>query len=193
VKIGVLMLALGLAAVNLLRNTPRLQASRDRPILGAGAASLLRRLVGGEVALVVVAIFVAGVLSSLAPPPKALAGIGHAAASVGPGAVTRVVNHGPYRLAFQIAPNQAAVPNAFSVKITKDGKPVTGASVVAKFTMLDMEMGQQAYRLDPKPGAFYAKTSVPSLVMVGHWGLTFTVTPPGAPPFDVLLIDKAEG
>jgi copper transport protein len=193
VKIGVLMAALGLASVNLLRNTPRLRASRNRPILGAGAASLLRRLVGGEVVLVVVAIFVAGVLSSLPPPPKALAGIGHASASVGPGPVTRVVTHGPYRLAFRIAPNQAAVPNAFSVKITKNGKPVTGANVVAKFTMLDMEMGQQAYRLDPKPGAFYAKGSVPSLVMVGHWGLTFTVTPPGAAPFDVLLLDKAEG
>jgi hypothetical protein len=29
--------------------------------------------------------------------------------------------------------------------------------------------------------------------MVGHWGLTFEVTPPGGRPFDVLLVDRATG
>ena len=193
VKIGVLLLAMCLAAVNLLRTKPRLEASRTRASLGEPTVSMLRRLVGGEIGLVVGAIFAAGVLSSLAPPPKALAGIGHIEATVGPGAVTRMVTHGAYRLKFQIAPNRAAVPNAFVVNITKNGKPVTGADVVAKFTMLDMEMGQQAYRLGSQGPATYGRTSVPSLVMVGRWGLSFHIAPPGGTPFDVLLLDHAGG
>jgi copper transport protein len=178
VKIGLLLFALVLAAVNLLRSKPRLEASRSRPGLGESTASALRRLVGGEIGLVIGAIFAAGVLSSLAPPPKALAGIGKPAATVGPGAIDRTVKHGPYQLAF---------------KITRGGKPVMGASVVAKFTMLDMEMQQQAYRLPPHPAPLYAKGSLPSLVMVGRWALTFTVTPPGAAPFNVVLVDHAQG
>lgn len=193
VKIGVLLVALGLAGVNLLRTRPRLEAVKGRPGLGPPTVTLLRRLVGGEVGLVVVAIFVAGVLSSLAPPPKALAGIGHAAATVGPGAVDRTVSHGPYKLSVRITPNRAAVPNAFSVKVTKGGKPVKGAEVVADFNMLDMEMGRQAYRLAPQGAGAYGKRSVPSLVMVGRWGLSFSVSIPGQPPFTVVLVDHAQG
>jgi copper transport protein len=193
VKIGLLLCAVGLASVNLLRTTPRLEASRNRPALGEPTTTVLRRLLSGEIALVVSAIFAAGVLTSLAPPPKALAGIGQASATVGPGAVRRVLTHGPYRLAFEIVPNRAAVPNDLSVQITKDGRPVSGADVVTTFTMLDMEMGRQAYRLAPQPSAVYAKRSLPSLVMVGHWGLTFTIRIPHQAPFDVLLLDKAQG
>jgi hypothetical protein len=29
--------------------------------------------------------------------------------------------------------------------------------------------------------------------MVGHWGLTFTISPPGEQPFSVLLLDRAGG
>jgi hypothetical protein len=29
--------------------------------------------------------------------------------------------------------------------------------------------------------------------MVGHWAVDFEVTPPGASPFDVLLVDHATG
>ncbi len=35
--------------------------------------------------------------------------------------------------------------------------------------------------------------AAPALVMVGHWGLVFNVTPRGHAPFDVLLVDKASG
>ena len=193
VKIGILFAALGLAAVNLLRTTPRLEASRSRPGLGESTVSTLRRLVGGEVALVVGAIFVAGLLSSLAPPPKALGAIGQAEATVGPGPVTRTLTHGAYRIGVQIAPNRAAVPNAFSVKVERNGQPVKNADVIAKFTMLDMEMTPQAYHLDQQQPAIYAKKSVPSLVMVGRWGVSFSIAPPGQRPFDVLLLDHAQG
>ena len=56
-----------------------------------------------------------------------------------------------------------------------------------------MEMGQQEYKLDQQQPAVYGRNSVPSLVMVGHWGLEFQIAPPGAPPFQVLLLDKAQG
>jgi hypothetical protein len=29
--------------------------------------------------------------------------------------------------------------------------------------------------------------------MVGHWGLSFEIAPPGAAPFSVLLVDRASG
>jgi copper transport protein len=192
-KIALLTVALGLASVNLLRNVPRLEVARTRPSLGESAAGLVQRMVGGEVVLVVAAIFFAGLLTSLAPPPKALAGIGQASASVGPGVVTRTLTHGAYKVGVQISPNKAAVPNAFSVTVTRNGQPVRKADVVAKFTMLDMEMTPQAYHLDEQQPAVYGKKSVPSLVMVGHWGVNFAITPPGQPPFDVLLLDHANG
>jgi hypothetical protein len=99
------------------------------------------------VLLVTAAIFAAAVLSSLAPPSKALASIGKANAHVGPGPVTNEVSRNGYRLDFHVAPNKAAVPNAFAVRVARNGKPVRGADVTTSFTMLDMEMGEQAYHL----------------------------------------------
>ena len=60
------------------------------------------------------------------------------------------------------------------------------------FAMLDMEMGEQAYQLrETEPGTYVH--SAPALVMVGHWGLDFAITPPGGRAFDVLLVDRAAG
>jgi copper transport protein len=192
VKIAVLAAALLLAALNLLRTKPRLAAYERRQELGKPAALLLRRLVSGEAVLVAGAVFVAAVLSSLAPPSKALAEVGKAAAHVGPGPVTSVVDSAGYRLAFHIDPNRAAVPSSFAVEITRHGKPLQDADVTATFAMLDMEMGQQAYHLgETRPGLY--QHSAPALVMVGHWGLSFEVQPKGKQPFTVLLVDHATG
>ena len=192
VKIGLLGAALLLAAVNLLRTRPRLLAYRDRPELGPGAALLLRRLVSGEVLLVVTAVTAAAVLSSLPPPAKGLAKEGGASAHVGPGRVAEIVNKNGYRVEIRVAPNRAAVPNMFFVRITRRGVPVRGAEVVTGFTMLDMEMGSQSYVMkETAPGVY--ERSAPALVMVGHWGLSFNVTPRGKAPFNVLLVDRANG
>jgi copper transport protein len=132
------------------------------------------------------------VLSSLAPPSKALAAVGGASAHVGPGPVARVVQKNGYRFAVTVSPNKAAVPNSFALRITRGGTPVTGADVVLTFEMLDMEMGNQAYRLsETSPGVY--THAAPALVMVGHWGLSFDVTPHGGTPFTVLLVDRANG
>jgi len=192
VKIGILAVALLLAAVNLVRTKPRLQASRDRPEVGTGAAALLRRLVSGEVVLVAGAVLAAAVLSSLAPPSKALASVGRAVAHVGPGAVRAAVNKNGYRIEMLVAPNKAAVPNDFALRIAKGGRPVRGADITVSFAMLDMEMGQQAYQLaESSPGIY--RHSAPALVMVGHWGLDFQIRPRGGQPFDVLIVDHATG
>jgi copper transport protein len=106
--------------------------------------------------------------------------------------VAEVVNKNGYRLEFHVQPNRAAVSNTFSVRITRDGKPVRGATVITKFTMLDMEMGDQTYQFqEVAPGLYQRGT--PALVMVGHWGLSFEITPPGGEPFTVLLVDRATG
>jgi copper transport protein len=190
VKVGLLLVAMALAAVNLLRTKPSLAADGT---VAAGAARLLRRLVAGEVAIVAAAIFVAAILSSLAPPSKALASVGQASARVGPGPVSSVAEKNGYRLELRVSPNRAAVPNDFTVRLTRDGKPVRGADVLIRVAMLDMEMGQQEYRLSETAPGVYTHAA-PALVMVGHWGLSFDVTPHGAKqPFDVLIVDHATG
>jgi copper transport protein len=92
----------------------------------------------------------------------------------------------------RVTPNRAAVNNKFELTLTRNGRPVRGAQVITKFDMLDMEMGEQSYLLrEQLPGLF--RHSAPALVMVGHWGLLFEVTPPGSKPFVITLLDKASG
>jgi copper transport protein len=193
VKAALLAAAMLLAAVNLARTKPRLAAARQRVELGPPAAALLRRLVGGEVVLVWSAVVAAAVLSSLAPPPPALAQEGGALARVGPGPVKRTVTKNGYTLQVLVAPNRAAVPNDFALKLTRQGKPVTGADVTVTFAMLDMEMGAQEFRLTETTPGTYARPANPALVMVGHWGLSFQVTPKGGKPFTALVVDRAAG
>ncbi len=192
IKVALLAGAMMLAAVNLVRTKPRLTAAGAQPETARGATSLLRFLVSGEVLLVVAAIFTAGVLSSLAPPAKALGTVGSASAHVGPGVVSKTVVKNGYTLRFSVVPNRAAAPNTVRVRIAKAGVRVRGADVTATFIMLDMEMGDVAYHLLETTPGLYAR-SAPALVMVGHWGLSFDIRPPGASPFTVLLIDKADG
>jgi hypothetical protein len=106
--------------------------------------------------------------------------------------VTSVVQHNGYKLSVYVTPNRAAVPNAFGIRLTRTGKPVRGATVLARFTMLDMEMPSQTYRLaETVPGTY--QHSAPALVMVGRWGVAFEVQPRGAQPFTVTLVDRANG
>jgi copper transport protein len=192
VKIGLLGAALLFATVNLLRTVPRFKACARRPELGVPTTRLLRRLVAGESLIVSGAVLAAAVLSSLPPPSKALSSVGGAKAHVGPGPVSEVVNQNGYRLAITVSPNKAAVPNSFQVAVSRGGKPVRNADVTVDFAMLDMEMGQQAYHLSETAPGTYGHAA-PALVMVGHWGLSFQITPPGQRPFTVLLVDKANG
>ena len=97
-----------------------------------------------------------------------------------------------YSVSVRITPNRAALPDTFTVHVTRDGKPVRGATVVTKFDMLDMEMQQQNYAFEEVAPGTYEK-SAPALVMVGHWAITFEITPAGRAPFEVLFVDRASG
>jgi copper transport protein len=192
VKIGLLAVAVALASGNLLRSKPRLVAARTRPELGEPAARLLRGLISGEAMIVIAAVFVAAVLSSLAPPPPAFALQNSALAQVGPGQVAATVNRNGYRLQVLVSPNKAAAPDSFALRITKGGVPVPGATVTLLFNHLEMQMPQQEYSLrEIRPGLY--SRAAPALIMVGKWGLSFQVAPPGAPPFTALIVDQADG
>jgi copper transport protein len=184
---------MGIAAVNLLWTRPRLQASAGPdPDVGPSTAKALRGLVASEILLVAGIVFAAAVLSSLPPPPKALAGLGPAPVHVGPGPVSSNLQRSGYTVQARVTPNRAAQPNKFVVSIKRNGTPVTGANITTTFAMLDMEMGQQAYAFkETSPGVY--ERSAPSLLMVGRWGITFHIEPPGGAPFDVVLVDRANG
>jgi copper transport protein len=156
------------------------------------AAALLWQTVAVEIVLVTSAVVAAAVLSSLPPPPRALASLGQPAATVGPGSVTDVFERNGYRVEVRVTPNKVAVPDTFDVRLSKNGAPVRGAAVLVTFAMLDMEMPNQEYRLTETSPGRYTRSSE-ALVMVGRWGLTFSIQPPGAGAFDVVVVDHAAG
>jgi copper transport protein len=188
VKVALLSGALALAGANLLVTRPALRDELTR----AWGAIWVRRLAGAEALLSAGIIAGAAVLTSVAPPSKALGKLGSNAHSVGPGAVTRTVEEGAYQAVVRIDPNRAALPNTFTLKLTRGGRPVRGADVTTTFDMLDMDMQQLAYTLPEASPGTYTRTA-PALVMVGHWGITLHVTPKGGKPFDLVFRDKAGG
>jgi len=193
-KSSLLACALVLGAINNLRSRPRLVAAVQRrdQALGEGAASLLRRLVLGESALLAGAVAAAAILTSLAPPSSALAKLGKTDAHVGPGAVAETFTRGGVRIQVGIRPNRAAIDNAFALRLERAGKPVRNAQVTAQLDMLDMSMQQQAYTLaEVAPGVY--QRSRPAFVMVGHWLLGYTIEIPGQKAIKLQVVDKAGG
>ena len=91
-----------------------------------------------------------------------------------------------------VSPNKAAAPDSFALRITHGGRPVNGATVTLALNHLEMAMPQQEYSLRQTAPGIYSR-SAPALVMVGRWGLTFQITPPGGRPFTALIVDHAEG
>ena len=194
VKIGLLGGALVLGAVNLLVTTPRLAraGARDDPEGGGRGAALLRRTVSGEVVLVASTVFAASVLTSLPPPAAALGRAGEAVARVGPGPVRHHVVRAGTRAVVRLEPNTAVRPMDFGLDLSRAGRPLTGATVIAKFDMLDMDMGQEAYKLrETRPGR-YRRNAMP-LIMVGNWGVTYEVTPRAGAPYSFVVVDRANG
>jgi copper transport protein len=192
VKTGAFGAVLAIASGNLLRSRPGLVASDTEPERGRSASRLLGRLVSAEALVVIGIIFAAAVLSSLAPPPPAFALQDQAVARVGPGTVARTVTRDGYKLELVVTPNRAAAPDVFTLRVTKNGQPVTNANATLSFAMTTMEMPNQEYQLtEIHPGVY--RRAAPALVMVGVWGLTFHVTPKIGPPVSALILDQANG
>jgi copper transport protein len=97
-----------------------------------------------------------------------------------------------YELRLLVDPNRAATPNSFALELTRGGKPVRNAQVMLGFAMLDMVMPNQDYELAERQPGIYVRDA-PALVMVGHWALSFTISPPGKPPFTATIVDHATG
>ncbi len=192
VKTGLLGGAMLIASGNLLRTKPRLAAAGRRPDLATPAVGLLRTLVSGEVIVVAGAVFAAAVLSSLAPPPPAFALENSAVARVGPGRVAETVRRNGYVLQVLVSPNKAAAPDSFALRITRGGQPVRAADVTLTFNHLEMQMPQQEYQLKETQPGLYTRTA-PALVMVGKWGLSFSVSSRSGPPLTALIVDEANG
>jgi copper transport protein len=194
VKVVLLALAMLLGAYNMLVTTPRLETgARSRnAALGESGAVLLRRTVTLEIPLVAGALLAAAVLTSLPPPASALGKVGNALARVGPGPVTKTLRQGGYTMVVRVDPNRAALPNTFSLRLSRNGRPVTGATVIARFDMLDMDMSTLSYTMPETAPGLYER-SAPALVMVGHWGLTYEVTPRAGAPLRFVVVDKASG
>jgi hypothetical protein len=55
-----------------------------------------------------------------------------------------------------------------------------------------MTMQSLIYRLGEARTGRY-EHSAPALVMVGHWGLTVTLTPRSGAPVSVVVVDRAGG
>jgi len=107
---------------------------------------------------------------------------------VGPGAVSRTIAAGPYRVAVGITPNAAGRrPNTFVVRTSRDGKLVP-AVVSARFTMPVMRMPSLSLRLLPQSDGV-ARGIGETLTMPGRWNVALHVVPRGAPAFDVVFVD----
>ena len=137
-------------------HAPRLEASSRRP--GAGRArprACCAAWSAGETLLVVGAIFAAGIMSSVAPPPDSLAQVGAATAEVGPAPVRETVTEGEYELEFvDRRRNRPRSPTPSRCWSSATANPVRGRrGDRARFSMLDMEMGQQNYKFNRRgPG-----------------------------------------
>lgn len=136
--------------------------------------------------------FVAAVLSSLAPPPPAFALENSALAQVGPGRVAATVTRAGYVLQVVVSPNKAAAPDSFALRITRNGQPLHAASVTLTFNHLEMQMPQQEYQLTETQPGIYSRAA-PALIMVGKWSLAFAVAPRTMPSFTALIVDEANG
>ena len=114
-----------------------------------------------------------------------------AAMQVGPGKVAAAIQQNGFAVHVGVNPNKALRRNALTLKVAKNGRPITGADVVLTFEMLDMVMATQAHELrETAPGTYSLRT--PALTMAGNWRLSFTVTPKGEQPFSVVVLDQLD-
>ena len=120
--------------------------------------------------------------------PHATAARATGRSQIGPGPATVKVQEEGYRVELRLSPNKAAARSKLSVKLTRQGQPISGARVRAAFTMLDMHMpGRSAPLVQSAPGRY--DHAAPRL-MFGRWGLRLHVQPQGAKPFSISFVDR---
>jgi copper transport protein len=177
VKVCVFLVLLAFGAYHLRKIGPRMRSFARDTDSEHGASSLaagklqrtFRKSLSYEALLAVLLLLAAGVLTSISPPQPA--------PSTTNGTLLRQGQMGDLTYRLAISPVTVGT-NTFELEI-KDaaGKPVEKAdAVLARFTMLDMDMGMQELDFQPaanRPG-YYTATS-PVLSMAGRWRMTLIV------------------
>src|SRR5579885_1036538 len=104
-----------------------------------------------------------------------------------PAGAKQVVQRG-YVVTLTVRPNVSTVLNTISVRLTRNGRPVSAARVTATVRMLEMTMPARREALRATgAGRYVSRATV--LGMVGRWGLHVTVVPRGGAPFSTQLAD----
>ncbi|GCE49009.1 copper-binding protein [Thermosporothrix hazakensis] len=179
IKLAVFVGILVLAAFHLLRISPLMKRFAQSNDEEQGASSLVagrtqrafRRSLRGELLFAVALLGVVGVLTSLSPPPQG---------GSGSGSIEHTGTAGDISYKMVITPGMVG-SNTFGLYL-KDasGKPVEKAeNVIARFTMLDMDMGVLDVKLEPvaeTPGLYRATDNVIS--MSGDWQATLIIMRP---------------
>ena len=153
VKLALALPMVGMGAVNLLWTTPQMRqaagGSADAPVVG-----FFRRFVTSELALGVVVLLSVGLLTAL-PPARTTA----SAAAVRANATVDDLT-----VALSIQPGKVGL-NTFSLQVTSNGRPVTGAKEVAlRFTPTIANLApSQAELTDNGNGLYTARGAYLSL------------------------------
>lgn len=161
-KIVLLLVAVSLAAVNLLRWGPRLR----RGIAADAARRWLARGVRGELVAIALVFVATGVLTALVPPAQAS------------GAAYDETRHaGDLRLELLLA-TASPGQNRFVLRVHQGIAPVTDALKVAfRFTMVEHDMGEnELVAVQRAPGEYVAAGNVTS--MFGTWRIQAIVRRP---------------
>jgi copper transport protein len=164
IKSGLLLVLVGLGALNRQRHLPRLRAlaAGDDPPGAAGRA--LRTALRAEVGLVVAVLGVTAALVSY-PPPTSLA----------QGPVTRELRLGPAEVQLTVDPARPG-PNQMHLYLVRpaDGAPYTQTKEMrVRATLPDKRIGPLDIRLrEAGPGHFVAESA--SLAPAGDWRLELT-------------------
>jgi len=108
---------------------------------------------------------------------------------VGPGPVSERLVAGSYRLQFQLTPNRATRTGVVVVSLTQRGRPIAGAHITLRVTMLDMNMGDFTTDLSPTRAGTYMR-SFPVVGMSGHWQLRLSVKPREGQQVTFVLDDR---
>ncbi|QBD78552.1 hypothetical protein EPA93_22170 [Ktedonosporobacter rubrisoli] len=184
IKLVLFIVLLGLGAFNLLKISPRMsdfaQSSDEEVGASSFAAGALQRTfqrsVRIELGVMIALLIVVGGLTSLGPP-QVNAGQAPQSSSASGGPLTHQGQAGD--ISYRIAINPGKIGyNTFELELKdKNGKPVKQTdAVIARFLMLDMDMGVQEVDFKPianKPGYYSATDSV--LSMAGDWQISVLV------------------
>ncbi len=95
---------------------------------------------------------------------------------------TQTVNG--YSVTLQVTPDRFG-PNTFTIHVTtQQGQPVKGAAVLVITEMLDMDMGTDAFQVQPLSGSEgNAFGGQDVLTMEGHWKVVIKMLPPNSQKF----------